>query len=398
LFLNISINRTFCNGKSFGSPLLSVVEGWRGAGDEVNLTQHKRYYLKFKIIILLVLIVMMGSAFFYNADPFKPTYLKLVIPKGWPKPPNNIFAKNPLTEEGFQLGRKLFYDGRLSKDGNFPCASCHQQFAAFANLDHDLSHGFNNNFTKRNAPALFNLAWMKELHWDGGVNHIEVQPLVPITDTSEMAETIESVLKKISADTAYGRMFKAAFGDPLINSQRMLKALAQFTGSIQSYNSKYDKVKRGEDSFTVSEKYGYNIFKAKCNSCHREPLFTDNSFRNNGFNENIHLKDIGRMKITERAEDSLKFKVPSLRNIKKTAPYMHDGRLYTLSQVIEHYRSKINTQQPTIDSLLKNKIAISNQEKIDLLSFLYTLTDEVLTGNKRYEDPNGGNKLFVHQH
>ena len=179
-------------------------------------------------------------------------------------------------------------------------------------------------------------------------------------------------------------MFKEAFGDPLINSQRMLKALAQFAGSIQSYNTKYDKVKRGEDSFTISEKYGYNVFRAKCNTCHKEPLFTDNTFRNNGLNNNANLADIGRMKITGRPQDSLKFKVPSLRNITKTAPYMHDGRLYTLSQVIEHYRSKINIQQPTIDSILKNKIVISNQEKIDLLSFLYTLTDTAFARNKRF--------------
>ena len=343
---------------------------------------------------------MMGSAFLYDTDPYKPTYLKLVIPKGWPKPSTNIFAKNPLTEEGFQLGRKLFYDGRLSKDGNFPCASCHQQFAAFANLDHDLSHGFNNSFTKRNAPALFNLAWMKELHWDGGINHIEVQPLGPITDTTEMAETIENVLTKISTDTAYKRMFRAAFGDPVINSQRMLKALAQFTGSIQSYNTKYDKVKRGEATFTISEQYGYTVFKAKCNTCHTEPLFTDNSFRNNGLGGNKSLPDIGRMKITGRPGDSLKFKVPSLRNITRSAPYMHDGRLFTLSQVIEHYRNKINNQQPTVDSILRNKIVISNQEKIDLLSFLYTLTDEEMTGSKRYEDPHmsNSNSVPVHQH
>ena len=354
--------------------------------------------MKFKVIILLIFVVTTGSAFLYHNDSYKPTYLKLIIPKGWPKPATNIFAKNPLTEEGFQLGRKLFYDGRLSKDGNFPCASCHQQFAAFANFDHDLSHGFNNNFTKRNAPALFNLAWVKELHWDGGINHIEVQPLAPITDTSEMAETIENVIRKISADTAYKKMFKEAFGDPLINSQRMLKALAQFAGSIQSYNAKYDKVKRGEDSFTISEKYGYNVFKAKCNTCHKEPLFTDNSFRNNGLSSNKNPTDIGRMGITGKQGDSLKFKVPSLRNITKTTPYMHDGRLYTLSQVIEHYRNKINNQQPTIDSILQNKIVISNQEKIDLLSFLYTLTDWELTGNKRYADPQGDNKPVVHKH
>lgn len=354
--------------------------------------------MRFKVIISLALIVAIGSAFLYDTDPYKPTYLKLVIPKGWPKPPTNIFATNPLTEEGFQLGRKLFYDGRLSRDGNFPCASCHQQFAAFSNFDHDLSHGFNNSFTKRNAPVLFNLAWMKNMHWDGGINHIEVQPLAPITDTSEMAETISNVIKKISADTAYKKMFKAAFGDPVINSQRMLKALAQFTGSIQSYNSKYDKVKRGEDSFTISEQYGYRTFKTKCNSCHTEPLFTDNSFRNNGLNINNSLADYGRMRITGKKEDSLKFKVPSLRNIAKTSPYMHDGRLYTLSQVVEHYRNKINNTQPTIDPALRNKIEISNQERIDLLSFLYTLTDTSITENKRFEDPQMSSRGSIHQH
>jgi cytochrome c peroxidase len=354
--------------------------------------------VRFRVIIILAAIVLTASAFLHDTDPYKPTYLKLVIPKGWPKPTTNIFAKNPLTEEGFQLGRKLFYDGRLSKDGKFPCASCHQQFAAFANLDHDLSHGFNNNFTERNAPAIFNLAWMKELHWDGGINHIEVQPLGPITDTTEMAETIENVLKKISTDTAYKRMFKTAFGDPVINSQRMLKALAQFTGSIQSYNSKYDKVKRGGDSFTVSERYGYNVFKSKCNACHTEPLFTNNAFTNNGLSINKELSDKGRMKITGKSTDSLKFKVPSLRNIARTAPYMHDGRFYALSQVIEHYRNKMNNEQPTIDTLLKNKLAISDQEKIDLMSFLYTLTDEELTGNKRYQDPETSTRPFIHQH
>ena len=342
--------------------------------------------MKIKIIISLLFTVVICTAFLYDANPFKPKYLKLFIPKGWPQPATNIFAKNPLTEEGFQLGRKLFYDGRLSKDGNFACASCHQQFAAFANFEHDVSHGFNNGFTTRNAPALFNLAWAKELHWDGGINHIEVQPLAPITASNEMAETLENILQKLSSDSAYKSMFKEAFGDASINSQRMLKALAQFTGSIQSYNTKYDKVKRGEASFTISEQYGYDVFKKQCNVCHTEPLFTDNSFRNNGLDVNPDLNDFGRMKITGKITDSLKFKVPSLRNINITAPYMHDGRLFTLSQVIDHYRKKMNNTQPTIDSILRNKLLITNQERIDLLSFLYTLTDEELIQNKRYSE------------
>ena len=327
-------------------------------------------------------------AFINKQPPHKLTYLKLVMPAGWPKPSTDIFAANPLTEEGFQLGRKLFYDGKLSKDGNISCAGCHQQFAAFASYDHDFSHGFDNNFTTRNAPGLFNLAWQKELHWDGGINHIEVQPLSPITAANEMAETLPAVLKKLKADTAYIRLFKTAFADDVINSQHLLKALAQFTGSIQSYNTKYDKVKRGEATFTVSEDLGYKTFIANCNSCHKEPLFTDNSFRNNGLSLNEKLRDYGRMTITAKAGDSLKFKVPSLRNCNITFPYMHDGRLYTLGKVIEHYRTGIDTTQPTLDPLLKKRLIISNQEKVDLLSFLLTLKDEEMLHDTRFQQPN----------
>ncbi len=319
---------------------------------------------------------------------YHPTYLSLKIPLGWPKPPTDIFKLNPLTEEGFQLGKKLFYDGRLSRDGNFPCASCHQQFAAFATYDHQFSHGFNNSFSVRNAPALFNLAWMKEMHWDGGINHIEVQPLAPITNAKEMAENIGNVLKKLSVDSVYHRMFAAAFGDTTINSQRMLKALSQFMGSIQSYNSKYDQVKRGEASFTLAEQNGYATFQANCNTCHAEPLFTDNSFRNNGLSLDPFFQDKGRMGITGNPADSLAFKVPSLRNIQFTGPYMHDGRIFSLSQVVAHYQTGIDTNQPTLDPLLKKRISITSQEKRDLIDFLQTLTDQVLLHDTRFEQPN----------
>lgn len=335
----------------------------------------------------MLLVVVLASAFIYNSPPHKLTYLKLFIPKGWPKPPTDIFATNPLTEEGFVLGRKLFYDGRLSKDGNFPCSSCHQQFAAFSTYGHDYSHGFNNSLTKRNAPGLFNLAWQKEMHWDGGINNIEVQPLAPLTAPNEMAETLPNVLQKLKADTAYVRLFKAAFKDGVINSQHMLKALAQFTGSIQSYNSKYDKVKRDEDSFTVSEKMGYKTFLDKCNSCHKEPLFTDNSFRNNGLVENKDSSDRGRITITGNQADLYKFKVPSLRNCSITMPYMHDGRLYSLGKVIDHYRKGIDTTQTTLDTLLRKGLVISTQERIDLISFLSALRDQDMLRDPRFQQP-----------
>ncbi len=352
--------------------------------------------MKTKILILTTFILGVTTVVFYackksddtiDSSGYNPTYLSFKIPSGWPTPPTDIYKNNPLTEEGFQLGRKLFYDGRLSKDGNFPCASCHQQFAAFATYDHQFSHGFNNSFTFRNAPPLFNLAWMKEMHWDGGINHIEVQPLAPITEITEMAENIENVLKKLSIDTAYRRMFSAAFGDTAINSQKMLKALSQFMGSIQSFNSKYDQVKRSEASFTLAEQNGYNIFKDKCNSCHTEPLFTDNSFRNNGLSLDPVLKDIGRMRVTGKPSDSLLFKVPTLRNINYTGPFMHDGRIFSLLQTVSHYQTGIDITQPTLDPLLKNRLSITNQEKVDLVEFLQTLTDDVLIKDTRLAQP-----------
>lgn len=228
---------------------------------------------------------------------------------------------------------------------------------------------------------------MKEMHWDGGINHIEVQPLAHITNKIEMAETIDNVLNKLRPDTGYNRMFTAAFGDATITSQRMLKALAQFMGSIQSYKSKYDKVKRGEAFFNGSEQSGYSVYISKCSSCHPEPLFTDNTFRNNGLALDPFLKDVGRMGFTGDPQDSLKFKVPSLRNVEVTFPYMHDGRAFSLSQVIEHYRSLIHTEQPTLDPLLKNKIAISEVEKLDLIAFLRTLTDNELMTDPRFSQP-----------
>ncbi len=314
------------------------------------------------------------------------TPLKLEIPAGWPEPPSNIFTNNPLTEEGFQLGRKLFYDGRLSKDGNFACASCHQQFAAFSTYDHDLSHGFHDQFTTRNALPLFNLAWKKTYHWDGGVNHIEVQALSPMTAPNEMAENIDSVLLKLRKEFAYARMFKSAFGSTMINSQRMLKAIAQFVGSMVSANSKYDKVKRGEDSFNRAEAHGYELFKAHCANCHKEPLFTDESYRNNGLALNDYLKDYGRMRITGDPADSLKFIVPSLRNVSVTFPYMHDGRLYSLYKVVDHYRTGI-VQSATLDSSLRKPFNITDAERDELVYFLHTLKDTAFLNNKRFSQP-----------
>jgi cytochrome c peroxidase len=314
-----------------------------------------------------------------------PTPVTFTTPPGFPVPQYS-FANNPLTQEGINLGRRLFYDGQLSKDGNFPCSSCHQQFAAFATFDHDLSHGFNNQFTTRNSPGIFNLAWHTELHWDGGINHIEVQPLAPITAPNEMAEDIGTVINKLKADSKYPAQFKAAFGTEEVNSQRMLKALAQFMVTMVSANSKYDKVRNGQASFTSTEQAGYTIFQNKCAACHKEPLLTDLSYRNNGMNLHPFLLDNGRMRITNKKEDSLKFKVPSLRNVLLTFPYMHDGRFYSIDQVLNHYATGI-INSPTLDPLLTNKIVLTVTERTQLKAFLTTLTDSVFIADKRFAQP-----------
>jgi len=313
------------------------------------------------------------------------TLLKQEIPAGFPQP-NYTFRNNPLTEEGFELGRKLFYDGKLSKDGNFPCASCHQQFAAFSTFDHPLSHGFSNQFSLRNAPALFNEAWQKEFHLDGGINNIEVQPLAPITAHNEMSETIESIVNKIQSDTSYHTLFKTAYGDETVNSQRILKALAQFTISLVSADSKYDKVKKGKANFLFYEQHGYELFQAHCTTCHPEPLFTDFSYRNIGLPPDTSLNHMGTIRLTNDPKDSMKFKVPSLRNVAVSSPYMHDGRFWYISQCIRHYRDGIQ-KSSTLDSSLANGIKLNERDIADINSFLRTLTDTAFLKNPRFSDP-----------
>ena len=320
-----------------------------------------------------------------DAVDVEPTPITLRKPAQFPEP-LPVFQENPLTKEGFELGRILFYDGRLAKDGKTSCGSCHQPFAAFSTFDHAFSHGVDDKFTTRNAPGLFNLAWYPRLHWDGGINHIEVQPLSPITAPNEMGETVEGLVRKLNGDPKYRELFHRAFGDPEVTSQRLLKALAQFMGSIVSADSKYDRVMAGKASFSLAEQSGYTAFKAKCASCHREPLFTDHSFRNTGMSIDPVRRDLGRMTVTRQPADSGRFKVPSLRNVGLTAPYGHDGRFPSLSAVIDHYRSGV-VPGPTLDPALRYGISISNNERADLIQFLGTLTDTTFTKDPRFAQP-----------
>lgn len=326
---------------------------------------------------------------FLDAKPEPPVYgINFTIPNGWPHPVYN-FQNNTLSDEGFRLGRKLFYETKLSRDNTISCGSCHQQFAGFSHSAHPVSHGIDGLLGNRNAPGLFNLAWHPLFMWDGGVNHIEVQPLGPINNPVEMDETMNNIVAKLSVDPVYLELFTRVFGNPEINSQRIFKAITQFQGMSISSNSKYDKYKRGEDGgvFTQSEKRGMEIFDTKCAVCHTPPLFSDFSFRNNGLSINSHYNDSGRAHITGLPEDRNKFKTPSLRNVEVTAPYMHDGRFKTLKQCLNHYTNEIN-QTENLDTILTKGISLTSQESQDIINFLETLTDDEFLRDSRFSDPN----------
>lgn len=316
----------------------------------------------------------------------KPTIVNFVTPAGFPVPAYD-FKASPLTKEGIALGQKLFYEGQLSIDGQFPCSSCHEQQAAFTTIEHDRSHGYNGAHTLRNAPALSNLAWQSKFRWDGSATELEDLIQAHITNKSEMAETMEGIVQKLSTNTKYRQLFRSAYGDETINSQRIVNALKQFTLSMVSANSKYDRVQKGEAAFGVYEEMGYSVFRAKCGSCHKEPLFTDFSYRNIGLPVNPSLLDYGRMRVTKDPNDSLKFRVPSLRNAEFSSYYFHDGRYPSLLKCIEHYRTGVQ-QSSTVDPTIINGISLSDTDVINLIAFLKTLSDSSYIKDSRFAKPS----------
>lgn len=334
--------------------------------------------LKYKAGLVVVVLLSFGFGW------YKTTPIYFDVPKGWPKP-HYDFSSNPLSEEGFQLGRKLFYDPILSRDNTISCANCHLQATGFTHVDHDLSHGIDGKIGTRNALALINLAWSKNFMWDGGVNHLEVQPLNPITSPLEMDESLDHVVQKLQEHPDYPTLFRNAFGSDRITGQLTLKALAQFVVMLTSTHSKYDKMIRNEVRFTEQEQNGYELFKKHCSSCHREPLFASDRFENNGLTVDPTLNDYGRLKITGEKEDSLRFKVPTLRNIQFTFPYMHDGRFKTLTEVIKHYNSLDGNK--LLPKELQQPMHLSDNDRVDLVAFLKTLTDTEFLYNPKYGYP-----------
>ena len=296
-------------------------------------------------------------------------------------PPFEIEAGNELSTRRVALGKKLFYDINLSRDSSVSCGSCHNQAKAFADFS-PRSAGVEGRIGKRNAPALFNLGWHQTLNRDGGTFTLETQMLVPFEDEFEMDIRVPEVVDRIRQDSEYPSLFAAAYPDRGVTAYTLTRAIGAFQRTLLSFNSPYDRYTYygEEDALNPSQKRGMDLFfseRTQCGTCHSGFNFRRQTFENNGLYGKY--ADEGRKGVTFLEEDAGKFSVPSLRNVQMTAPYMHDGSLWSLSEVIDHYAA--GGEGHANQSPLVQGFAITDTEKIDLINFLLALTDQSFLTN-----------------
>ena len=324
--------------------------------------------------------------------PVKPLYLpekftpyRFTMSGTFPVP--DLPRDNPLIEERVALGKALFNEAALSRDGTLSCASCHVSTFAFADARR-FSLGVRGQKGTRNAMPLFNLAWKTSFFWDGRAPSLRAQALMPIEDHTELDETLDRVAAKLAAKKEYPALFTAAIGSSEITAEKLGLALEQFLLTLTSYDAKFDRALRGKAALSDDEKRGFELFMtefdprtgqrgADCFHCHGGPLFSDHQFHNNGLAPNAD--DPGRFRITKLEADRNKFTTPSLRNIARTAPYMHDGRFATLEEVVAHYSTGIHrtaTLDPNLAKHPEGGLQLSDADQSALLAFLRTLSDE----------------------
>ncbi len=358
-----------------------------------------------KIIVLCIVILSIyscskSSESSTNEEEYTPTPVNLEIPTIFQQflPAPTIPANNPLTQEGIDLGRKLFYEPILSGDGTQACASCHIQINSFTD-PRQFSVGIDGSVGTRNAMPIFNVAWSinQKFFWDGRAHSVENQALGPVENPIEMKNTWSNAVSSIQATQDYPDLFKKAFGSPNITKDFVVKAIAQFERTLISGNAPFDRYLMGDsDAVSQSVINGFNVFmdpeRGDCFHCHgsdTNPLWTDNKFHNNGMDETFTDKGLGD--ITGDPLDFGKFKSPSLRNLAYTAPYMHDGRFATLEEVINHYSEGL-VYSETIDPLMKfvaqGGVHLTLEEKIDLKAFLLSLSEDAFITNPNFQNPN----------
>ncbi len=315
----------------------------------------------------------------------------------------SIPADNPTTQEGVYLGRMLFYEPMLSADNSISCAGCHQQKLAFTD-GKKFSDGIHGALTSRNAMSLANLLWVRQYFWDGRASSLEEQAAFPLTDPHEMGQSLEESVRKLQATDAYPPLFKQAFGSDRITGSMLVKALAQFQRTLISSNAPYDRYLAGRYVPNEQELRGMTLFErnpdpqqnirgANCTHCHGGPKMYKELFHNNGLD--IQTADAGRSDITAQSADHGRFRVPTLRNILLTAPYMHDGRFATIEEVLDHYSDHVQPSE-NLSSFIKGnsnqtggtQLSLTISEKQDIIAFLGMLTDSVFINNPEFSNPH----------
>jgi cytochrome c peroxidase len=337
-----------------------------------------------------------------SSPPFSGTPYNLQFPYYFGTP---ISAQNnPLSKEGIYLGRMLFYEKKLSGNNTMSCGSCHQQKFAFSDSS-AFSLGIHGTPGTRNTMSISNLAWQSKFFWDGRANSLEEQALGPIQNPLEMHEELANAVLKLQNTPMYPPLFKAAFGTETINATLLAKAIAQFERTMISSNSRYDRFISGEHSaLTDQEKNGFILFSThpvptsnipggNCSDCHSQDLQMNNTFQNNGLDS--VFTDLGLEEVTHNAMDSAKFKVPSLRNIALTAPYMHDGRFKNLQEVLDHYSDHVSRKAALFSPIMgasnvqgEYQLRLTQQQKDDIIAFLHSLTDTAFTTDTTFSDPH----------
>jgi cytochrome c peroxidase len=311
-------------------------------------------------------------------------------------PPYVDSQTNPLSRDGIALGKKLFFDTTLSGNNTVSCASCHLPQKGFTDGLALSNLGISGNTLHRNSPTLVNLAWANNgLFWDGGSTNLESQAFAPLAHPDEMFQNLNQLVQELKSNATYVSMFEKAFKQEVTQSG-IVKALAQFQRTLISSNSRYDKFIRNESDGTMTEEEldGLDLAQQFCFSCHTSPLFTDNLYHNNGLDSDFSDTSFegmlqGRFRVTNNTNDLGKFKTPTLRNVEVTAPYMHDGRLSTLDDVLNHYASGV-VNSPTLDTSLNHSgtlgIPLTSSEKAKIIAFLKTLTDNQFLNDTRFSE------------
>lgn len=357
----------------------------------------RRPQVTIMVLIMIASLLFLSLAMPDGVEPYQlqyPAYFggRFSIPED-----------NPLTKEGVHLGRMLFYETKLSGNNKLSCASCHQQQLAFTD-GRAFSVGIDGSFTKRSSMSLANLLWVRNFFWDGRVNSLEAQAIVPLTDPHEMGVSLNESAAKLSKTAIYPGLFKKAFGSSGISEDKIVKAIAQFERTLISFHSNFDRYLNGEYIPSEQELRGMKLFMtgpspqdnirgANCGHCHGTPKMFKELFHNNGLD--TLARDVGRMGFTGQEIDRGRFRVPTLRNIELTSPYMHDGRFGTLQEVLDHYSDHIQPSE-TLSSFIAEatnevggkSLQLTQYEKQDIIAFLRMLTDSIFINNPAFSNPH----------